>query len=56
MSTKTLEDLFKQSDFSAKQPLELWKQIRRSKRNYPSNGPAFIKRASLSLDAFASRP
>lgn len=56
MGSKTLENFFKHSDSSTKQPLEFWKQLRGSKRNYRPGGPAFAKRTSPMLDLFASQP
>lgn len=55
MSSKTLENLVKQSDFSATQPFELWKQLHRSKRDCRHNAAALAKRASLDLAMLAVR-
>lgn len=49
MSSKTLENLVKQSDLSTKQPLELWKQLHPSKRDYRHSAAALARRASLDL-------
>ncbi len=49
MSSKTLENLVRQSDISAKQPLEFWKQLNRSRRDYRPSAAALVKRASLDL-------
>jgi hypothetical protein len=46
MSSKTLETLVKHSDQSAKQPLELWKQLQRGKTDYRSSAAALAKRAA----------
>jgi len=48
-SNKTLENLVKQSDLSTKQPLELWKQLHRSKHDYRPSAAALARRASLDL-------
>ncbi len=54
MSSKTLENLVKQSDLSAKQPLELWKQPHRSKRDCRPSAAALARRASLDLGICAA--
>ena len=54
MSNKTLENLVKQSDLSTKQPLEFWKQLHRSKRDYRPSAAALARRASLDLGMCAS--
>ena len=52
MSSKTLENLVKQSDLSAKQPLELWKQPHPTERR-PS-AAALAKRASFDIGLCAA--
>ena len=54
MSSKTLENLVKQSDLSVKQPLEFWKQLQRSKRNYRPSATALAKRVTLDMEMFAA--
>ncbi|NKQ12445.1 hypothetical protein [Pseudomonas sp. SST3] len=47
MSSKTLENLLRQSDLSTKQPLEFWKQLQRGKGNYRPSAAALARRASM---------
>lgn len=54
MSSKTLENLVKQTDLSIKQPLEFWKQVHRSKHEYRPSAAALARRASLDLGMCAS--
>lgn len=55
MSSKTLEDLVKHSDFSVKQPLELWKQLPRDKHDYRPSAAALARRASFDIGMCAGR-
>ncbi|WP_181298550.1 hypothetical protein [Pseudomonas sp. Q2-TVG4-2] len=54
MSSKTLENLVKQSDLSAKQPLEFWRQLQRGKGNYRPSAAALARRASMDLGICAA--
>ncbi len=47
MSSKTLENLVRQSDHSAKAPLELWKQLHHGHRTYRPSAAALARRASF---------
>lgn len=49
MKSKTLENLVKQSDLNASQPLEFWKQLQRGKSSYRPSAAALARRASLDL-------
>ncbi|WP_404441215.1 hypothetical protein [Stutzerimonas chloritidismutans] len=49
MSSKTLESLVKQTDLSAKQPLEFWRQLRRSRDDSRPSAAALTRRASMDL-------
>ncbi|MCP9338896.1 hypothetical protein [Stutzerimonas xanthomarina] len=52
MSSKTLENLVKQSDLSNKQPLEFWKQLRRCKTDNRPSAAALARRASMDLELY----
>ena len=54
MSSKTLENLVKQSDLSTKQPLEFWKQLQRGTGSYRPSAAALARRASLDLGMCAA--
>ncbi|QGZ30937.1 hypothetical protein [Stutzerimonas stutzeri] len=54
MSSKNLEDLVKQSDLSAKQPLEIWKQLQRRQGAGRPSAAALARRASLDLGMCAA--
>ncbi|MCQ4310873.1 hypothetical protein D7241_08555 [Stutzerimonas sp. VN223-3] len=55
MNSKTLENLVKHSDLSVTQPLELWKQLHRDKRDYRPSAAALARRASFDIGFCTSR-
>lgn len=54
MSSKTLEKLVKHSDQSAKQPLELWKELQRGKSDSRPSAAALAKRAAIGIEMYSA--
>jgi hypothetical protein len=53
--SKTLEQLFKQSDLSAKRPLEVWRHLQPGKAAWRPSAAALARRASGDIEMWQVR-